>query len=174
MTRSQQQTGTYDLDATMRFQHFGMRFFVVVEAKRHRNPIKREAVAVLLQKVRSIGANKGMMIATAPYQRGAVEFAVTHGISLATVTKNQPIRKALNLGASSAIVVDGWSHLPKLVVHAVTVGRRPNPSRSMGTRPAQLGANSAEKCRQPLEAVSPGRLGVPHLRSLVSEQTYDV
>jgi hypothetical protein len=33
--------GTYALDATVRYQFAGMKFLVVVDAKRHRNPINR-------------------------------------------------------------------------------------------------------------------------------------
>lgn len=39
--------GVYDFDATVRFGLAGMRFLVLVEAKRHKNPIKRELVQVL-------------------------------------------------------------------------------------------------------------------------------
>lgn len=81
--------GTYDFDATVRFEVAGMRFLVVVEAKRHKNPVKRELVQVLHQKVQSVGAHKGVMISTAPYQSGAVDFAMTHGIALATVTEGR-------------------------------------------------------------------------------------
>jgi hypothetical protein len=81
--------GTYDFDATVRFELAGMQFLVIVEAKRHKNPIKRELVQVLHQKLQSVGAQKAAMISTAPYQRGAVDFAMTHGIALATVTEGR-------------------------------------------------------------------------------------
>lgn len=81
--------GGYELDATVRYRFAGLAFLVVVEAKLHRNPIKRELVQVLHQKVRSIGAHKGVMVATAPYQSGAVEFARVHGIALVTVVESR-------------------------------------------------------------------------------------
>jgi Restriction endonuclease len=81
--------GTYDFDATVRFRFAGLQFLVIVEAKRHKNPVKRELVQVLHQKVQSVGANKGVMLSTAPYQSGAVSFAITHGIALATVTEGR-------------------------------------------------------------------------------------
>jgi hypothetical protein len=34
--------GAYDFDATVRFSLGGLQFLVLVEAKRHKNPIKRE------------------------------------------------------------------------------------------------------------------------------------
>lgn len=81
--------GTYDFDATVRFGLAGMEFLVLVEAKRHKNPIKRELVQVLHEKLRSVGAHKAAMIATAPYQSGALKYARTHGIALATVTEGR-------------------------------------------------------------------------------------
>jgi len=38
---------TLDFDATVRYQLAGMSFLVVVEAKLHKNPIKRELVQIL-------------------------------------------------------------------------------------------------------------------------------
>lgn len=81
--------GTYDFDATVRYQFAGMSFLVVVEAKLHKNPIRRELVQVLQQKAHSVGAHKAVMVATAPYQAGAVAFARAHGIALATVTEGR-------------------------------------------------------------------------------------
>ena len=81
--------GTYDFDCTVRYELAGMEFLVLVEAKHHANPIKRELVQVLYQKVQSVGAHKGVMVSTAPYQRGALTFARTHGIALVTVTEGR-------------------------------------------------------------------------------------
>jgi hypothetical protein len=81
--------GTYNFDSTVRFELAGMAFLVLVEAKRHRYPIKRELVQILYQKIQSVGAHKGAMISTAPYQSGAIEFAKIHGIALATVTEGR-------------------------------------------------------------------------------------
>jgi hypothetical protein len=81
--------GVYNFDATVRYQFAGMAFLVVVEAKLHRNPIKREHVQVLHQKVQSVGAHKGVLVATSRFQSGAVEFATAHGIALVTVTESR-------------------------------------------------------------------------------------
>ena len=88
--------GTYDFDATVRYQFAGMSFLVLVEAKLHKNPIKRELVQVLHQKIQSVGAHKGVMISTAPYQAGALAFAKAHGIALVTVTEGRFLFEARN------------------------------------------------------------------------------
>lgn len=78
--------GTYDIDVTLRFRFGGMDFLVLVEAKHHANPIKRELVQILDQKVRSAAAHKGVMMSTAPYQSGALAYARAHGLGLVLVT----------------------------------------------------------------------------------------
>jgi hypothetical protein len=81
--------GTYDLDAMVRYTLAGMEFLILVEAKRHNYPIKRELVASLHSKVQSTGAQKGVILATAPFQSGAVTFANVHGIALIQVTEGR-------------------------------------------------------------------------------------
>jgi hypothetical protein len=81
--------GDYDFDATIRFKLAGMAFLVLVECKKHKNPIKRELVQVLHQKMQSVGAQKGAMFSTAPYQSGALKFALKHGIALVRVTEGR-------------------------------------------------------------------------------------
>lgn len=81
--------GTFDIDAVMTFEVKGMTFRVLVEAKRHKNPIKRDVVQVLHQKVLSTGAHKGLIVATAPFQRGALDFAKVHGIALVVVSEGR-------------------------------------------------------------------------------------
>jgi len=81
--------GTYDFDATVRYELAGMAFLILVEAKLHKNPIKRETVQVLHQKLQSVGAQKGVLVSTAPFQKGALDFALAHGIALVTVTEGR-------------------------------------------------------------------------------------
>ena len=50
--------GDYDIDAIVRYAFLGMDFLVLVEAKRHRHPIKRELVQVLHQKLASVGGRR--------------------------------------------------------------------------------------------------------------------
>ena len=64
-----------------------MEFLIVVEAKKHRYPIKRELVQVLHSKIQSVGAHKGVMVSTAPYQNGALDSATA---DLSEVMRYQP------------------------------------------------------------------------------------
>jgi restriction system protein len=82
--------GEYSIDVTARFTAFrGARFFVIVECKKHNNPIKRDVVQILHQKQLSTGANKALVVATANFQSGAIEYAAKHGVSLIQVVSGQ-------------------------------------------------------------------------------------
>lgn len=81
--------GEYDFDTTVRFSVLGMDYLVLIEDKHHAHPIKREQVQVLHQKLQSVGAQKAVMISTAPFQRGAIEFAKTRGIALVMVSEGR-------------------------------------------------------------------------------------
>jgi hypothetical protein len=120
--------GLYDFDATVSFELGGMRFLVLIEAKRHHNPIRRELVQVLHDKLRSVGAQKAAMIATAPYQRGALEYAKTHGIALATVTEGRFTFETRSMDEARALsrkqAADRYG-LPTFVGHAYARGEKP-------------------------------------------------
>lgn len=104
--------GTYGFDATVRYESAGMAFLVLVEAKLHKNAVKREVIQVAYQKVQSVGAQKAVVVSTAPFQRGALDFALAHGIALVTVTEGRftyetkaaqrpPTRPATKRGSAS-------------------------------------------------------------------------
>ncbi|MEV4055176.1 restriction endonuclease [Amycolatopsis sp. NPDC049688] len=121
--------GVYDFDATVRYEFAGMEFLILVEAKRHKNPVKRELVAVLYQKVVSVGAHKGVMISTAPYQSGAVKFAKSHGIALMTVTEGRFTFETKNASHGPSIsreeAVERFN-LPVFVGHVYGIGENAN------------------------------------------------
>jgi restriction system protein len=77
--------GIYEIDVTARFDALGASFLVLIECKHHKNPIKREVVQILNDRLRAVGAQKGMIFSTVQYQRGALEYAKKHGIALARV-----------------------------------------------------------------------------------------
>lgn len=92
--------GSYEIDVTARFKAMDVSFLVLVECKHHKNPIKRELVQVLHDKVRSTGAHKGILFASTGFQKGAKEYACTHGIALVRVADGTTA--ALTLSSSPA------------------------------------------------------------------------
>lgn len=77
--------GTYQIDVYARFVAMGVEFKVIAECKRYSSSVSREKVAVLADKVKSLGAHKGIMISTCGFQSGAYEYAKKHGIALLQV-----------------------------------------------------------------------------------------
>lgn len=63
----------------------GVEFKVIAECKRYSSSVSREKVAVSADKVRSLGAHKGIMISTSGFQSGAYKYAKKHGIALMQV-----------------------------------------------------------------------------------------
>ena len=83
--------GEFEIDAVAVFEALGAEFVVLVECKHHRNPIKRELVQVLRDKVRSLSAHKGMLFSTASFQKGAIEYAQSQRIALVHFVEGEPI-----------------------------------------------------------------------------------
>lgn len=82
--------GDYIFDVTARFEALGVAFLVLVECKRYRRRVERQEVQVLWAKMQSVGAQKGMLFATAGFQQGAVEVAQAHGIALVRLAAGEP------------------------------------------------------------------------------------
>ena len=78
--------GEFAFDVSLRFTAFGgAKMLCVCECKKHKNPIKREVVQTLYAKLRSVGAQKRIVVSTASFQAGAKEFAIKHGIALVQI-----------------------------------------------------------------------------------------
>lgn len=76
--------GEYEIDAVAKFEVLGGASIVVlVECKYYswNNPVKRDVVMLLHAKMREVGAHKGMVFSTSPFQRGALKYAKAHGIA---------------------------------------------------------------------------------------------
>jgi restriction system protein len=74
--------GEYEIDITARFEALEVSFLVLIECKHHKNPIKREVVQVLYDRLRAVGGHKGIIFATTSFQSGAIQYADEHRIAL--------------------------------------------------------------------------------------------
>lgn len=84
--------GEYKFDVTARFRALGgADFLVVVECKKHKNPIKREVVQTLRDKQQSVGAQKAMLVSTSAFQSGAIKYASSHNIALVQIISGQAV-----------------------------------------------------------------------------------
>jgi restriction system protein len=78
--------GEYEVDVYATFKALGgASFKILVECKKHSNPIKRELVQVLVDKRRSLGATKAMLVATSSFQSGAIDYARVNDVALVQV-----------------------------------------------------------------------------------------
>ncbi|WP_164779788.1 restriction endonuclease [Paenibacillus kobensis] len=82
ITKVQTNDGEYQIDIIAEFVALSVDFKVIVECKRYTRPVEREKIVVLADKVRSLGAHKGVLISTSGFQSGATEYARQHGIAL--------------------------------------------------------------------------------------------
>lgn len=112
--------GTYQIDVYARFIAMGVEFKVIAECKRYSSPVSREKVAVLADKVKSLGAHKGIMISTCGFQSGAYEYAKKHGIALLQVI-NRDVMHIMNAANPETeeqkrelyLMLDWHSRMPK-------------------------------------------------------------
>ncbi|MEC0178443.1 restriction endonuclease [Paenibacillus favisporus] len=74
--------GEYQIDIMAEFMALSVSFKVIIECKRYTRPVEREKIVVLADKIRSLGAHKGILISTSGFQSGAAEYAKQHGIAL--------------------------------------------------------------------------------------------
>ena len=81
--------GTYQIDILCQFTMIGMSFKVLVECKRYKHTVERKVVAEMDAKLRSLGAQKGLIIATSGFQSGAVHYAEEHNIAPAQIVDAQ-------------------------------------------------------------------------------------
>lgn len=81
----QKPDGSYQIDIYAEFEELGGIFKVLVECKKHINPIKREVAQILYDKLRATGSQKGMIFSTSGFQSGAIKYAKEHGIALIKV-----------------------------------------------------------------------------------------
>lgn len=77
--------GEYQIDGTIRFEVMGVKYLTLVECKMYKGPVSREKVQVLNDKLRAIGAQKGILATTSYFQSGAINYASSHGIALVQI-----------------------------------------------------------------------------------------
>ena len=82
--------GTYQIDIKAKFRIFGgSDITVLIECKHYKSSIKREKVELLYSRLQSLGAQKGILCSTSPFQQGAIDFAKSHGIALIFVMEGR-------------------------------------------------------------------------------------
>lgn len=102
--------GIYEIDILARFAALGAEFKVLVECKHQREPVKREVVQVLNDRIRSVGAQNGLLVATARFQSGAIEYAQRHGIALVQLVEGRATYFTRGFGGRAE--PPPWANIP--------------------------------------------------------------
>ena len=105
--------GIYEIDVTARFEALGAEYLTLIECKHQKNPIKREVVQTLYDKIRTTGAHKGMIFATTTFQRGAIKYASAHGIALVRMVEGKTSYETKAFGAVAE--PPPWANIPPYV-----------------------------------------------------------
>jgi restriction system protein len=108
--------GEYVIDVTARFTALGVDFLILVECKCLKRKVARADLQVLLQKIQSTGAQKGLVFSTAGFQIGALEFAKAHGIATIQFTDGAATYFTKSVGSDAAPArPPSWVNLPDYV-----------------------------------------------------------
>jgi len=118
--------GTYEIDVSVRFTSLGLDFLILCECKHQKTSVERAEVQVLHDRMRSIGAQKGVLFSSAPFQSGAIEYADVHKIALVKVSPDSwsYIRKGYLQSYPSS---SECSEDDLLVGYLTTIGDKGNP-----------------------------------------------
>ena len=97
---------------------------ILAECKQHKKRVGRDKVEVLESRLRSLGAQKGILLSTAGFQSGAIEYAEAHGIALIQVFDTRVNWYSHSAGPDAEIPEDdpftyGERHLPVFQAHLI-------------------------------------------------------
>jgi hypothetical protein len=110
--------GLYQIDVYATFKAMGVEMKVIAECKQYASPVKREKVAVLHDKSRALGAHKGIMFSTASYQKGAIQYAIIHGIALVRILP-RGAQFLTNYMGGSPMTYEQYTNAPNLVAECI-------------------------------------------------------
>jgi restriction system protein len=106
--------GSYEFDVVARFTALTVTFVVLVECKHHARRVERSDVQVLADRIRSVGAHKGMLFSTSGFQTGAIEYAGHHGIALVKFAGGSSSYLTRDMSAEP-VVPPPFANLPRFV-----------------------------------------------------------
>lgn len=146
--------GTYQIDVYAEFTALNSKFKVLCECKQYTSSVSREKVAVLHDKIKSIGAHKGILLATSDFQSGAIQYAQVHGIALIKVEDHTLENYSFSNGSGILDENDpfayGVLHMPPVVASVYSEDMN-EPQRIYPTR-AMIGKLLLEQTKRINEA----------------------
>lgn len=130
--------GTYQIDVYITHTSVGADMKILAECKQYKRSVGRDKVEVLESRLRSLGAQKGILLSTSGFQSGAIQFAEKHGIALIQVFDTHE-KWYSHSGGSEEIeenddpIVYGEKHMPRYLAKLITseASETVFPTRSM-------------------------------------------
>lgn len=116
--------GTYQIDVYATYTALGAEMKILAECKQYKKRVGRDKVEVLESRLHSLGAQKGLLLSTAGFQSGAIQFAEKHGIALIQVFDTRVNWYSHSSGPDAEIQEDdpftyGERHLPVFQAHLI-------------------------------------------------------
>ena len=118
--------GSYQIDVVATFNALGVKFKVLIECKRHSSPIPRSYVELLNSRLQSLGAQKGILVATTGFQSGAIQFATKHGIALVKIVEGKTMYETRSLNHNPD--PPPWANFPKYFGQLIQESKEGNTS----------------------------------------------
>lgn len=117
--------GTYQIDVYATYTALGTEMKILAECKQYKKRVGRDKVEVLESRLRSLGAQKGILLSTAGFQSGAIDFAKAHGIALVQMFDTHEKWYSHSGGPDEVIdeddpIVYGEKHMPRYRAHLIT------------------------------------------------------
>ena len=117
--------GTYQIDVYATYTALGTEMKILAECKQYKKRVGRDIVEVLESRLCSLGAQKGILLSTAGFQSGAIQFAEKHGIALVQVFDTHEKWYSHSGGPDEITeeddpVVYGEKHMPRYQAHMIT------------------------------------------------------
>lgn len=75
------------VDVSVRFRHGYYEYLIIIECKDYKKKVSVDKVEALRTKMEDVGADKGVMVSTNGFQKGAVKAAAAYNIGLFTLTE---------------------------------------------------------------------------------------
>jgi len=79
---------SYQIDIFAEFIALTVKINVLIECKHQKRPVERDEVIILIDKLHTLSAHKGILISTSGFQSGAVKKAEKNGIALLQIIDN--------------------------------------------------------------------------------------
>lgn len=91
----------YQIDIYIEFSALSVKFKVLAECKQYSRNVGRDAIIILSDKVKTLGAQKGILLSTSGFQSGAIKYAKEHGIALLQIIDKNIIHIQASINPTS-------------------------------------------------------------------------